>query len=179
MSLENHQMYTNFHIKLLIKSACFPWSQLRTEIHKTLCSSSFFSPLALLLCPLPRCLLELSLESDLYYLSLTLSPRLCLFLSLNGDLDKRVWAAREWSLHTKRQTKRRREARVEQAARARFTEPFAPCFKLILQLQSFSPLLEKCDYCLFVCLLLTTTQKPPWILGKKKKKRCSEGKGRT
>lgn len=72
-------------------------------------AAALFSPFAPLLSPLPRCLLELSLESDLYYLSLTLSPQLCLFLSLNGDLDKRVWAAREWSLHTKRQTKRTRE----------------------------------------------------------------------
>lgn len=99
-------MYSNFHVKLLIKSACFPWSQLRAEIHILFCSSS---PLSLLFSPLPRCLLELSLESDLYYLSLTLSPWLCFFLRLNGDLDKRVWAAREQPLNTKRQTKRKRE----------------------------------------------------------------------
>lgn len=42
--------------------------------------------------------------SDSLSLSLSLS-RLCLFLRLNGDLDKRVWAAREQLLNTKRQTK--------------------------------------------------------------------------
>lgn len=134
MSLENRQMYSNFHIKLLIKSVC---SQLRPEIHPVFCSSSalFF---LFLFSPLPRCLLELSLESDLYYLSLTLSPQLCLFLRLNGDLDKRVWAAREQPLNTKRQTKgKREEAREEQRVRARFTDPFAPCFRLLLRLEGF------------------------------------------
>lgn len=136
MSLENHQMYSNFQIKLLIKSACLLQCQLRKAICMVLCSSSslflsFFSPL-------PRCLLELSLESDLYYLSLTLSPQLCLFLCLNGDLDKRVWAAREQLPNTKRQTRRKeREAREEQGVRARFTELFVPCFRLwrFLQLE--------------------------------------------
>lgn len=116
----------------------FSWSQLRAEIHRLFCSSSPLSLFPFFPPPLPRCLLELSLESDLYYLSLTLSPQLCLFLRLNGDLDKRVWAAREQPLNTKRQTKRKREeAREEQGVRARFTEPFAPCFRLILRLERF------------------------------------------
>lgn len=55
-----------------------------------------FSPLS------PDAFLELSLESDLHYLSPSRPPQLCLFLRLNGDLDKRVWAAREQPLNTKR-----------------------------------------------------------------------------
>lgn len=158
MSLENHQMYTNFHIKLLIKSACFPWSQLRTEIHKTFCSSSFFPfrSLALLFSPLPRCLLELSLESDLYYLSLTLSPQLCLFLSLNGDLDKRVWAAREWSLHTKRQTKRTRERPEWRASESQIYWAICTLFQthpVARKLHASASCLSGEMSLLFVCLL--------------------------
>lgn len=158
MSLENHQMYTNFHIKLLIKSACFPWSQLRTEIHKTFCSSSFFPfcSLALLFSSLPRCLLELSLESDLYYLSLTLSPQLCLFLSLNGDLDKRVWAARKWSLHTKRQTKRTREKPEWRASESQIYWAICTLFQthpVARKLHASASCLSGEMSLLFVCLL--------------------------
>ncbi len=131
MSLENRQMYSNFHIKLLIQSVCFSWSQLRAEIHKAFCSSS--ASLPLLFSPLPRCLLELSLESDLYYLSLTLSPELCLFLRLNGDLDKRDWAAREQLLNTKTEQKKERggqrgarsQGRIYWAIRTLFQTPTA------------------------------------------------------
>lgn len=110
-------MYSNFRIKQLIKSA-HTW--LRPEIH----------PVSLqrlgLRSPLPRCLLELSLESDLYYLSLTLSPRLCLFLRLSGDLDKRVWAAREQPVNTKRTGREEREEEAESRG-IWYPEPFAPC----------------------------------------------------
>lgn len=130
----------------------FSWSQLRPEIHPVFCSSSAL----FLLAPLPRCLLELSLESDLYYLSLTLSPQLCLFLRLNEDLDKRVSAAREQPLNTKRHTKgKREEAREEQRAGARFTEPFAPCLSLLLRLKRFPVIYQTSALGSKCCLTVT------------------------
>lgn len=117
------------------------FSQCRNQ--KTVFSSPpLLSTISLLFSALPSCLLELSLESDLHYLSLTRSPRLCLFLCLNGDLDKRVWAAREQPLNTKRQKSGRKE-RPEQSREqgARFTL----CFRLIMQLHTS---------CLFIRRLL-------------------------
>ena len=46
----------------------------------------------------------------------SLSLQLCLFLCLNGDLDKRVWAAREQLPNTKRQSEREERERGQRGA---------------------------------------------------------------